>query len=96
MSYPDNSVTFTLDHPYKTQAGTEVKEVTMRSPIVRDRILRSRDRSNDIEADVRMIAQLCGLSYDDILNMEGADYMRLENQFNVFLLPGAKAKNAIS
>lgn len=89
MSYPDNTVTVTLDFPLTLNSGDTITAVTMRSPRVIDRITRSRDTRGDIEADIRMIATLCGMQEADIMNMEGSDYLRLEAQFNHFLLPVA-------
>lgn len=96
MTYPNNTILITLDHPYTTLAGVEISEVTMRSPTVRDRVLRAKDRRADVDADIQMIATMCNMTYDDLLNMEGSDYLQIEHQFNVFLQPVAKLQNATS
>ena len=95
-AYPASSATIALDFPFRTAGGETLTSVTLVAPTVRDRILRSREPLDSAEADVRMMARLCGLAYDDILNMEGADYLRLEAQFGVFLLPLAKRTKATS
>lgn len=84
---PGNSVEVKLDFPLVLSDGSTLDVVTMRSPTVRDRLLRSKDRRNDIEADIDMIASLTGLKASDIMNMEGCDYLRLEAHFSNFLLP---------
>ncbi|MCW5003542.1 phage tail assembly protein [Enterobacter roggenkampii] len=96
MTYPQNTVTLTLDFPLTLSSGDVITSVTMRSPRVIDRINRNRDTRSDIEADITMIASLCGMQEADILNMEGCDYLRLEGQFNLFLLPVAARKKAQS
>lgn len=90
QNYPVRTIVIELDFPFTAANGEVISSVTMRSPTVRDRLVRARDNTPQQEADTRMIATLCGLGYDDILNMEGADYLRLEEQFMVFLTPPAK------
>lgn len=77
----------TLDFPYTTPGGKKIEKVTLRSPTVRDRLLRSRDPALKAEADINMMARLCGLELDDILLMEIADYLRVEEVFNFLALP---------
>lgn len=93
QSIPSESQTITLAVPYKSLVGEHIEQVTMRAPTVRDRLLRNRSTKPDVEADIDMIASLCGLSADDLMNMESCDYLRLERQFNDFLLPPAKRKH---
>ncbi|AIR03397.1 hypothetical protein JT31_01785 [Cedecea neteri] len=96
MSFPDNKIEITLDFPYTTLAGVEIEKIVMRSPTVRDRLLRKKDKRDDMEADIHMIANMCGLESEDLMNMEGCDYLRLERQFNVFLTPVIARKKAKS
>lgn len=96
MSYPANTVEITLDFPFTTLTGVEISTVTMRSPTVRDRLLRNKDKRPDVEADIHMIASMCSLAFEDLMNMEGCDYLRLERQFNVFLTPLNERKKATS
>lgn len=88
---PGATVDIKLDFPLTLRDGSKLETVTMRSPTVRDRLMRAKDSNkNDIEADINMIASLTGLNADDILNMEGCDYLRLEAHFSNFLLPVGK------
>ena len=84
---PPRSKIIPLEFPYTTATGTRIEQVTLRSPTVRDRLLRSRDPAPDTEANVNMMARLCDLSLDDLLSMEIADYMRVEEAFNFLASP---------
>lgn len=84
---PGSSVAIALDFPLSLADGSRLDTVTLRSPTVRDRLMRAKDRRTDIEADIEMIANLTGLNVADIMNMEGCDYLRLEAHFSNFLLP---------
>lgn len=76
-----------LDFPYTTADGKKIEVVKLRSPTVRDRLLRSRDPATKTEADVSMMARLCGLELDDLMMMEIADYLRVEEAFNFLAQP---------
>lgn len=84
---PGSSVEIKLDFPLTLRDGSKLETVTMHSPTVRDRLMRAKESGTDIEADIKMIANLTGLNADDIMNMEGCDYLRLEVYFSNFLLP---------
>lgn len=77
----------TLDFPYETSKGKRIEQVELRAPTVRDRLLRSRDPAPAVEADVNMMARLCGLELDGLVSMEIADYMRVEEAFNFLASP---------
>lgn len=87
---PSESAVIKLTVPYKTNAGEMMEEVTMRAPTVRDRLIRNRSQAPGYQADIDMIASLCQLTTDDLMNMEACDFLRLETQFNDFLQPPAK------
>lgn len=88
---PGTTVEIKLDFPITLRDGSKLETVTMRSPTVRDRLMRAKDSSKtDIEADINSIASMTGLNADDILNMEVCDYIRLEAHFSNFLLPAGK------
>lgn len=84
---PPRSQVIALDFPYTTATGTRIDSVTLRAPTVRDRLLRSRDPAPETEANVNMMARLCGLIPDDLMAMEIADYLRVEEAFNFLALP---------
>ncbi|WHF86575.1 phage tail assembly protein [Escherichia coli] len=83
-SVPASCVEIVLSVPYVTASGQTITHVTMRAPTVRDRLLHRRSTKPEAEADLDMIAGLCGMDAADMMNMEACDYLALERQFNVF------------
>ncbi|HAN7627883.1 TPA: phage tail assembly protein [Escherichia coli] len=95
-SVPASCVEIVLSVPYVTASGQTITHVTMRAPTVRDRLLHRRSTKPEAEADLDMIAGLCGMDAADMMNMEACDYLALERQFNVFLLPPVRRKKKTS
>ncbi|MUN34840.1 phage tail assembly protein [Escherichia coli] len=83
-SVPASSVEIVLSVPYVTASGQTITHVTMRAPTVRDRLLHRRSTKPEAEAAA------------DMMNMEACDYLALERQFNVFLLPPVRRKKTAS
>ncbi|EPC6092053.1 phage tail assembly protein [Citrobacter freundii] len=94
MSFPGETRVIKLYSPVSLDSGVVIDEVTMREPLVRDRITHAKDRGNEEEKEARMIALLCNLSEQDIWLMTAADYSQLTDAFNVFMLPPAKRPKA--
>ncbi|EKZ5661580.1 phage tail assembly protein [Klebsiella aerogenes] len=90
MSFPGEIRVITFYSPLSLEDGSVLEQVSMREPLVRDRIAHSKDRGNDEEKEARMIAQLCSLSEQDIWKLTAADYAQLLDAFNVFMLPPAE------
>ncbi|EQB8221261.1 MULTISPECIES: phage tail assembly protein [Klebsiella] len=90
MSFPGEIRVITFYSPLTLEDGSVLEQVSMREPLVRDRIAHSKDRGNDEEKEARMIAQLCSLSEQDIWKLTAADYAQLLDAFNVFMLPPAE------
>lgn len=90
MSIPGETRTITLYTPVTLGGGTVLEHITMREPLVRDRIAFTKDRGTEEEKEARMIAQLCNLSEQDIWLLTAADYAQLTDVFNVFMLPPGK------
>lgn len=88
--YPSSLTTIPLYTPLTLQNGTQLTEVTMREPTVRDRIIREKDRGSEGEKDARMLALLCNMNEQDVYALTAADYLQLEEVFNVFMLPPDK------
>ena len=84
---PSTTITLKLDFPYTLASGDELKEVTLRAPTVRDRLARAKDRRDNDEADAVMLATLCGLDLNSIIDMQQADYSRVEEAFNELVKP---------
>lgn len=94
--YPANSKTITLYTPLTLANGSQLTEVAMRESTVRDRITREKDRGSEGEKDARMLALLCGMNEQDVYALTAADYLQLEEAFNVFMLPPDKRPKAKS
>lgn len=95
QSIPARSEVIVLDYPYITTKGEHIERITLRAPTVRDRLLRSRDPAPEAEANINMMARLSGMTLEDLLLMEIADYLRLEDTFNFLarpITPVSKAK----
>ncbi|OON39773.1 hypothetical protein BTJ39_12115 [Izhakiella australiensis] len=94
MNYPTETQLITLYTPIDLENGRVLETLTMREPLVRDRIAFAKDRGNEEEKEARMIAQLCDLSEAQIWLLTAADYAQLTDAFNVFMLPPAKRLKA--
>lgn len=90
MSYPGTTQIITLYSPLTLQDGSQLEEVTMREPLVRDRLAFSKDRGTDQEKEIHMLTSLCGLNEPDMLSLTSADYIQILDTFNAFMLPPAK------
>ena len=90
MNFPGETRTITLFTPVTLEGGAVLNQITMREPLVRDRIAFTKDRGTEEEKEARMIAQLCNISEQDIWLLTAADYAQLTDAFNVFMLPPGK------
>lgn len=79
----------TLDYPIEID-GVEVKVLKMRRPKVRDMIAATKGRGDNAESEAKLFANLCELTEEDIRELDLADYKKLQDTFNDFLL----SKNA--
>lgn len=89
MSFPGETRMIKLYSPVSIENGGLLEQVTIREPLVRDRIAFSKDHGSEEEKEARMIALLCNLSEQDIWQLTAADYAQLLEAFNVFMLPPA-------
>ena len=70
------SQTITLQYPIDTN-GAPTSTLTLRRPTVGDLLSSSQGRS-DKEAEVHLLADLCGISPDDVKHLDLADYFLLQ------------------
>lgn len=97
MSFPGETRIITLHSPVTFDSGVTLDTITMREPLVRDRIAHSKDRGTEEEKELRMVAQLCNLTEQDLWLLTAVDYARLLDTFNVFMLPpGERPKEDFS
>ncbi|KAB7896017.1 hypothetical protein ASE93_12285 [Serratia sp. Leaf50] len=90
MNYPGSLETITLYSPLTLENGSELKTVTMREPLVRDRLVYAKDRGTEEAREARMLALLCGINDNDMESLTAADMIQLQDTFNNFMLPPAK------
>ena len=77
----------TLTYPVKV-AGVEVSELRFRRPSVRDiKIARAGGKADDFDLAVTLAANLAEVTPDDILNLDVADFKKVEGLIAGFLEP---------
>lgn len=81
--------TIKLDHPI-TANGATVSELRMRRPKVRDMRRARKGNADDADQEVRLFADLCEVSPDDIDALDLADYDKLQEAFRGFTGSGEK------
>ena len=81
------SATITLNHPVKLTDGSLCSTLTMRRPTVKDMRIAQNSASTDMEKELRLVGNLCGLSPDDIDRLDFSDYAALQSQLQVFISP---------
>jgi hypothetical protein len=82
-----SKTTIKLDFPAKI-AGVEVSELHFRRPTVRDiKVARAGGKVDDFDLAVTLAANLSETSPDDILNIDVADFKKVEAVIAGFLQP---------
>lgn len=66
-------------------SGVEVQHVVVRRPKVRDRVAAQKATSNEADQTVHLVASLTEVPIEDLLEMDGSDFQRIENQVAAFL-----------
>lgn len=72
-----------LDYPIKV-SGVETSTVFMRRPTVRDEIAVEKSKDSQGMKAAKLIANLCELDLDTVLDMDAADFNRLEDAYAGF------------
>ena len=65
--------------------GEKVEQITMRRPKVQDRLTAEKSGGSDIEKEMRLIANLCEVAPDFILQLDLADYTMVQEKLSDFL-----------
>ncbi len=76
----------TLDYPVPSD-GIEVSTLTVRRPKVRDQINAAKVPGTDQDREVRMFAELCGVTTGVIEDLDMADYAKLQDAYRGFMKP---------
>lgn len=80
---PEPSVKVVFDFP-ETVSGVEVEHVMMRRPKVADRVRASKASLNEGEQTVHLVADLCEILYEDVLEFDDINWSKLEAQLVAF------------
>lgn len=76
-----------LDFPIEI-SGVEVKHLVMRRPKVRDEVAFTKSKADDADKTLSLLASLCEVTPDELMELDSADFAKLEAQFQDF--KGAK------
>jgi chorismate mutase len=76
--------TIKLDYPV-TAGSTQISELNIRRPKVRDQIAAAKAKGGDAEREVAMFANLCEVEPTVIEAMDMADYFKLQEAYKNFL-----------
>lgn len=76
-----------LDFPIQV-SGVEVKHLVMRRPKVRDEVAYTKSKGDDSDKVLQLLASLCEVAPDDLLDLDASDFAKLETQYQDF--KGAK------
>jgi len=66
-------------------AGEKITSLNLRRPKVRDMLAADKTGGSEAEKEVAMFANLCEVSRDAILELDGADYGQLQKTYSGFL-----------
>lgn len=75
--------TITLDYPIEVH-GAKISELRMRRPKVRDMRRASKSTTDAADQEVKLFADLCEMTPDDIDALDLADYGKLQEAFKGF------------
>jgi hypothetical protein len=89
MPEPKRSETITLDYPLQL-ADRLVTEVAMRRPTMKDVRTNRIKGADDVEGEMRLFSQLCGLRMEELEEMDAADYSRLQDLYVRFRTPAER------
>jgi hypothetical protein len=78
-----NTAKIELDFPIQI-SGVEVSHLVMRRPKVRDDLAASKHSGSDEDKSLLLVANLCEVTVDDLLDLDSADWSRLEKQVQDF------------
>ena len=73
-----------LTHPIDID-GTKVSVLQLRRPKVRDMLSVEKSVDNDAEKEIRLFVNLCELTPENLLDLDMADYSKLQKAYQDFL-----------
>ncbi len=76
--------TLELQYPFEAD-GETIRQLTLRRPLVRDRLISEKMSGSEVEKEIRFIANLCALPPQHIEHLDMADYVKLQEALADFL-----------
>ena len=76
--------TMRLQYPLLVD-GMTIDSLTMRRPLVRDRLIAEKANGSEVEKEIRLIANLCDMAPQHIELLDLADYTKLQECLAGFL-----------
>lgn len=73
-----------LKHPIDLD-GVKVDRIQLRRPKVRDMLAVDTSTASDAEKELNLFANLCELSPDNLMDLDMADYAKLQKAYQDFL-----------
>lgn len=83
--------TVVLDYPISVD-GAEMKTLTLRRLTVGDMLSARNDSKNDAESELRLVANLGMIAYEDVLKIDVSDYTKIQAALKEFQQPGKSQK----
>jgi hypothetical protein len=78
-----NTAKIELDFPIEI-SGVEVKHLVMRRPKVRDIMAAQKGGGSEAEMGIALVANLCEITPDEVLELDGLDWDKCEAQVAAF------------
>lgn len=78
-----NTAKINLDFPI-TVSGVEVSHLIMRRPKVRDLMAAQKTGGTEAEMGIALVANLCEITTDDVLELDSLDWDKCEAQVQAF------------
>lgn len=78
-----NTAKINLDYPI-TVSGVEVSHLIMRRPKVRDLMAAQKGGGGEAEMGIALVANLCEITPDDVMELDSADWDKCEAQVQAF------------
>ena len=78
-----NTAKIQLDYPVEI-SGVEVKHLVMRRPKVRDLMAANKGGGSDADMALMLVANLCSITPDEVLELDAADWQKCEEQVAAF------------
>lgn len=78
-----NTAKVELDFPI-TVSGVEVSHLIMRRPKLRDDLAAAKSGGSDEDKAIQLVANLCEVTTEDLLDLDSGDWAKLEKQVQDF------------